>query len=442
MHIIGYSAGTVNPTLGLFLPFAEETNYAKTNITRRPECIIDVNTGDSSITNMQESIVKEVRPMLAIVGGKVWTMVGRELDPGVIIIEQGKISAVSSDLPNLEGAEIIDAKGKVITPGLIDAHCHVGLYEEGIGWAGDDINEATDPLTPYLRAIDGINPEDQGLKDAVCGGVTTVCTGPGSANVIGGQSVVIKTNGRVVDEMVVKHPAGLKVAFGENPKRCFQNKNVSTRMAVAGILRMQLAKAVDYVAKHSKAKEDQVVERDLGMEALALVLRHEIPLRAHAHRADDMMTAMRIAEEFGIDLVLDHCTEGHKIADIIAEKGYPAIVGPTHTSRSKIELKDKQPCTPDVLTKAGVLVALMTDHPVIPINQLIVAAAMAVRSGMDREDALRAVTINPARILGVESQVGSIEPGKDADLVIWSRDPLDVMARAEQVLINGETVFN
>ncbi|HHV43539.1 MAG TPA: amidohydrolase [Firmicutes bacterium] len=379
--------------------------------------------------------------MLAIVNGKILTMAGRTFDPGTILIEEGRIVAVVEGQPELGDKEVIDANGKVITPGLIDAHCHVGLYEEGIGWAGNDINEMTDPVTPFLRAIDGINPEEQGLKDAVMGGVTTVCTGPGSSNVIGGQSVVIKTHGRVVDEMVLKAPAGLKVAFGENPKRCFEQKNVKTRMAVAAILRTQLAKAQDYLAKKQRATEDQVLDRDLGLEVIGQVLRREIPLRAHAHRADDIMTAIRIAEEFNVDLVLEHCTEGHKISDILAQRGYPAIVGPTHSSRSKYELKDTAPANPTILAKAGVLVALMTDHPVIPINHLILTASLAVKAGMDREEALRAVTINPAQILGVEKRVGSIEVGKDADLVLWSQDPLDVQAKAERVLINGKVVY-
>lgn len=379
--------------------------------------------------------------MLAIVNGKILTMAGRTFDPGTILIEEGRIVAVVEGQPELGDKEVIDANGKVITPGLIDAHCHVGLYEEGIGWAGNDINEMTDPVTPFLRAIDGINPEEQGLKDAVMGGVTTVCTGPGSSNVIGGQSVVIKTHGRVVDEMVLKAPAGLKVAFGENPKRCFEQKNIKTRMAVAAILRTQLAKAQDYLAKKQRATEDQVLDRDLGLEVIGQVLRREIPLRAHAHRADDIMTAIRIAEEFNVDLVLEHCTEGHKISDILAQRGYPAIVGPTHSSRSKYELKDTAPANPTILAKAGVLVALMTDHPVIPINHLILTASLAVKAGMDREEALRAVTINPAQILGVEKRVGSIEVGKDADLVLWSQDPLDVQAKAERVLINGKVVY-
>ena len=243
---------------------------------------------------------------------------------------------------------------------------------------------------------------------------------------------------RVVDEMVLKAPQ-IKVAFGENPKRCFEQKNIKTRMAVAAILRPLAAQ--DYLAKKQRATEDQVLDRDLGLEVIGQVLRREIPLRAHAHRADDIMTAIRIAEEFNVDLVLEHCTEGHKISDILAQRGYPAIVGPTHSSRSKYELKDTAPANPTILAKAGVLVALMTDHPVIPINHLILTASLAVKAGMDREEALRAVTINPAQILGVEKRVGSIEVGKDADLVLWSQDPLDVQAKVARVLINGKVVY-
>lgn len=382
--------------------------------------------------------------MLVIKGGKIHTMAGEIIDGGMILIDGGKIVNVGKDLAVPEGARVISAGRKVITPGIIDAHCHAGIGEEGIGFEGRDYNEVTDPVTAHLRAIDAINPEDIGLKDALWGGITSICTGPGSANVIGGEMLVMKTYGQIIDRMIVKSPAGLKAAFGENPKRVYaeQKKSPVTRMATAGQMRDAFVKAQNYMAKQERAKNDpeKMPERDLRMESLARVLRGELPLRAHAHRADDILTAIRIAEEFHFKIVIEHCTEGHRIADVLAEKGVPAIVGPTLTTRSKYELKDRSLTTPGVLVRAGVKVALMTDHPVIPLYMLPIAVGIAVREGLPREEALKTVTINPAQILGVDNRLGSIEKGKDADIVIWSGDPTETSTKAEKVFVGGELV--
>ena len=383
--------------------------------------------------------------MKAIINGKVYTMAGEVLEKGIVLIEDGKIKAVGTDIDVPENAEVIDAEGKIVTPGIIDAHTHVGIGEEGIGWEGSDYNEVSDPVTPHLRAIDAINPEDEGFKDAIKGGITTVMTGPGSANVIGGENLVMKTHGRTVEDMLIYTPSGLKGAFGENPKRVYGQRSVpklpGTRMGTAAVMRKALVDAQNYINQIEKAEEEgKPAERDLAKESLARLIKKEIPLRAHAHRADDILTILRIAKEFDIDVTLEHCTEGHKIADKIAEAGVPAVVGPSLTARSKYELKDKTFKTPGVLTEAGVKVALMTDHPVIPVNYLPICAGLAVRQGMKEIDALKAITINAAEILGVADKVGSLEEGKDADVVIFDGHPLETMTKVTTVLVNGEDV--
>lgn len=384
--------------------------------------------------------------MIAITNGKIYTISGGIIEKGTVLIEDGKIRAVGEGREAPRGARVFDAAGKVVTPGIIDAHTHLGIHEEGIGFEGRDYNEMTEPVTPYMRAIDGINPDEPGTRDALAGGVTTVISGPGSANVIGGESVAIKTCGRVIDRMVIRQPAGLKVAFGENPKRVYNElkKTPMTRMGIAALLRKTLVEGQNYLARIERAKGDpeKMPERDLGMEAVARVLRREMPLRAHAHRADDMMTAIRIAEEFNVLLSLEHATEGHKIADELARRGIPAVVGPTLTSRTKFELRDKTFETPRILYEAGVKFALMTDHPVIPVQYLPLAAALAVREGLPEDAALRAITLSAAEIIGVADRIGSIEPGKDADLVIWSKLPLDPQARAEKVFVDGALVHD
>lgn len=383
--------------------------------------------------------------MRAIVNGKVYTMAGQVIENGTILIEAGKIKAVGSNLEVPAGAEVIDAAGKFVMPGIIDAHTHIGVYEEGIGFEGADGNEMTNPSTPHVRALDAINPMEDGFKGAIAGGVTSVATGPGSANVIGGQALAIKTWGKVVDDMVIMEPLGLKIAFGENPKRVYssQKKSPSTRMAVAAILRENLVAARNYMAKLEKAKDDpeKAPDRDLKMEILVKVLKKEIPLRAHAHRADDITTAVRIAEEFDVNICIEHCTEGHLIADFLAEKGVPAVVGPTLGTRPKVELANMTFKTPGMLHKAGVKVALTSDHPVFPVQQLPIAAALAHKDGLPEEEALKAITINAAEINGVADRVGSIEVGKDADIVIFSGHPFDWKTQVEKTLIDGEIVY-
>ncbi|MFZ5626622.1 MAG: amidohydrolase family protein [Bacillota bacterium] len=372
----------------------------------------------------------------AIVNGQVFTMAGPVYKPGVVLIEGDKIAAVGAAeavaIP--PSAEIIDAAGAYVFPGFIDAHCHVGIYEEIYQVEGDDVNEMTDPATPHLRALDAINPEDVGFKDCLAGGVTTVVVGPGSGNVIGGEMVALKTWGQVLDEMLIR-PVGLKVAFGENPKKVYgaQKRTPSTRMGTAAILRENLVKAANYLAKEEK-------ERDLKLEALARVLKGEMPLRAHAHRADDIATAIRIAREFGVKIVIEHCTEGHKIADWLARQQVAAIVGPVITSRAKVELKDKTPETAKILHNAGVPVALMTDAPVIPANYLNLSAALVAREGLEPMQALAAITSRAAEIVGIADRVGTLEAGKDADMVIWDRFPLELEARPLKIFIEGRVI--
>ena len=384
--------------------------------------------------------------MLAITNGKILTMNlnGDTYAQGTILIEGKKIIDIGEALIIPEDAKVIDAAGKFILPGFIDAHCHVGIMEEIFQIEGDDTNEMTDPITPHLRVIDGVNPEDEGFKDALAGGITTVVTSPGSANVIGGQMTALKTAGKTVETMVLKELVGLKVAFGENPKRVYgnQKKMPATRMATAALLRETLVKAQNYRSKVIKAiKSEEVFERDLKLEVLVKVLEREIPLRAHAHRADDIMTAIRIAEEFNIKLVIEHCTEGHKIAAILAQKRIPAIVGPLLTSRAKVELKDKTPKTAKILSEAGVQVGLMTDHPVIPIDYLSLCAGLAQREGLNEEEALKMITLYPAQILGLDAQIGSLEKGKDADVIIFDGPPLELQSHVIAVYINGEEVY-
>lgn len=382
--------------------------------------------------------------MLLIKNGKVLTMAGEVYEQGDILIDGAKIKAVGENLEVPENTEIIDAKGMWVMPGMVDPHCHIGMWENGMGFEGADGNEMTDPVTPELRAIDAINPEDYCFQEAWEHGITTVVTGPGSANVIGGQFVALKTFGRRVDDMIIKEPLAIKVAFGENPKKVYdgQHKAPSTRMATASILRQALVKAQEYQKKIEKGKKDpdKMPERDLKMEALVMVLNKEIPIKAHAHRADDILTALRIAKEFHIDITIEHCTEGYRIIDYLLEENAKIIVGPLFSDRSKIELKNMTFKAPGILSKAGVKVAMMTDHPVIPIQHLPVCAAIAVREGMDEMEALKSITINAAEVTGIGDRVGSLEPGKDADVVIFDGHPLDVRSKTVWVFINGQAV--
>ena len=388
---------------------------------------------------------------VAIVGGRVAPIVGPDIPGGTVLIENGRIAAVgAADAVAVpDGAQVVDAAGSWVLPGFIEAHGHVGVSEEAEGWAGEDTNEMTEPVTAHVRAIDAINPADMGFRDAISGGVLAVNVNPGSGNPIGGQTVALKCWGRTVDEMALRQPSGMKSALGENPKRVYgeQKKTPSTRLGTAAVIRGALVAAANYLeridAEQRKPEtERKPVDRDLKLEALGLVLRRQIPWRQHCHRADDIATAIRIADEFGYDLVIDHGTEAHLLADIIAARGIPVIIGPLLTSRSKVELRNRSLANPGRLAKAGVTIAITTDHPVVPVNFLAHQAALAVKDGLDRETAMRALTINPARIAGIDDRLGSIEPGKDADLVIWSGDPLDVLSRAVRVFIDGAEIYS
>ncbi len=385
---------------------------------------------------------------VAISGGRVVPIVGEEIPGGTVLIENGKIAAVGGNVAVPDGARVIDAAGSWVLPGFIEAHGHLGVSEEAEGWAGQDTNEMTEPVTAHVRAIDAINPAEMGFRDAISGGVLAVNINPGSGNPVGGQTVALKCWGRTVDQMALRQPSGMKSALGENPKRVYgeQKKTPSTRLGTAAVIRGALVDAANYLrrieAEQAKPEaERKPVDRDLKLEALGRVLRREIPWRQHCHRADDIATAIRIADEFGYDLVIDHGTEAHLLAGILAARDIPVIIGPLLTSRSKVELRNRSLANPGKLARAGVTIAITTDHPVVPVNFLVHQAALAVKDGLDRETALRALTINPARIAGIEDRLGSIEPGKDADLVLWSGDPLDVLSRAERVFVDGAEIY-
>ena len=383
--------------------------------------------------------------MFAITRARIHPISGPVIPSGTVLVVDGKIQAVGPEVAIPEGCRVIDADGATVVPGFIDAHCHVGLWEEGIKFEGDDGNEMTDPITPHMRALDGINPQDMGFEDARSAGVTTLFVLPGSANVIGGQPVCLKTAGVAIDDMAIRQPAGLKVAFGENPKRVYHSKNKmpTTRMGIAAMMRQSFVDAQTYARKQERAREkgEPGPDRDLRMEAIATSLSRRVPMRAHAHRTDDILTAVRIAEEFNLDLVVEHCTEGHKIAPLLAEKGVRAVVGPSMSCRSKVELRERNYETAAILQKAGVMVAIMTDHPVVPIHHLTLCAALAAKAGMGREAALAAITLNAARICGVDHRVGSIEPGKDADLVLLDGHPFDIDTNVLTTWIDGQVVY-
>ena len=386
---------------------------------------------------------------VAITGGRVVPVTADPVENGTVLIEDGKITAVGAGLAVPDGAQVIDAAGQWVLPGFIEVHGHVGVHEEAQGWAGSDTNEMTEPVTAQVRALDAINPADLGFRDAITGGVLAVNVNPGSGNPIGGQTVALRCWGRTVDEMLLREPSGLKSALGENPKRVYgeQGKMPSTRLGTAAVIRGAFVAAANYLAKldaeAAKPEADRKpVDRDLKLEALGRVLRREIPWRQHCHRADDIATALRIAEEFGYDLVIDHGTEAHLVADLLAARNIPVIIGPLFTSRSKVELLNRSLANPGRLARAGVTIAITTDHPVVPIHFLVHQATLAVKEGLDRDTALAALTINPARIAGVDGRLGSIEPGKDADLVLWSGDPLDVFSRAQRALIGGREIYS
>jgi imidazolonepropionase-like amidohydrolase len=386
---------------------------------------------------------------VAITGGRVVPIEGEPIDGGTVLVIDGRIAAVGgADFEPPPGVDVIDATGRWVLPGLVDAHTHLGAREEGEGWAGHDTNELTGPIQAHVRVLDAINPADEGFRDAIAGGVLTAGITPGSGNPVGGQTVAVHCWGRTVDDMVLRSPAGMKSALGENPKRVLGERRVnpSSRLGTAAAIRTALVETLNYLEKEKDQDESEervrlTQSRDLKHEALGRVLRREIPWRQHCHRADDIATALRLAEEFGYDLVIDHGTEGYLIADKIAAAEVPVVTGPLITARSKVELRNRTMANPGLLAAAGVTVAIATDHPVVPVHLLIVQAALAVRDGLDRDTALRAVTINPARIMRVADRIGSLVPGKDADVTIWSGDPFDIMSRVEAAYIGGREIY-
>lgn len=380
---------------------------------------------------------------MLIINGKILTMDDKTYENGYIEIKGKFISGLGdmSCCPQAEEGEIVlDAKGAWVMPGIIEAHCHIGIIEEKLGAMGDDCNEETKPVTPELRALDAVNPMDPAFHDALAAGITSVMVGPGSANVVGGQFLFMKTHGRCIDDMVVKNPAAMKVAFGENPKTAYGDKDMypSTRMATAALLRKTLFEAKQY---WNDKTSGELAKEDFQKEAWLPVLKGEIPLKAHAHRADDILTAIRIAKEFGVDITIDHCTEGHLITEEIKASGFPAIVGPDLTARSKPEVQYMNFKTNKVLSEAGVVTAITTDHPVSLIQYLPLCAGLAVKNGMAEKEALRAITINAARICRVDHRVGSLKKGKDADIAVFSGSPLAIETRTLWTLVNGEIVY-
>ena len=384
--------------------------------------------------------------MLHIVNAHLRPITSPDIPCGQLLIDGGKIVAMGETVDAPAGCEVFDAKGGLVTPGFIDAHTHIGLHEEAVRWEGADYNEITSPVTPEMRAIDAINPNDEAFDVALRGGVTTAVTGPGSANVIGGTFCALKLHGDNVDDMVIRPAVAMKIAMGENPKGCYgQNgkKAPMTRMAIAALLRETLAKAKKYSSDIEEAEKDNKAKPfDFQMEAMLPVIRREIPLKAHAHRADDILTVLRVCREFDVDVTLDHVTEGHLIVDKLVDAGKPVLVGPSLGSKSKFELKEKSFATPGILNKAGLEVCIITDAPVIPLNYLPLCAGLAIREGLDEEAAWRAITINPAKVAGIADRVGSLEVGKDADIAVWCGDPLrDIQARTVQVFVDGEAVL-
>ena len=380
--------------------------------------------------------------MLLIKNGYVKTMAGEDIQNGCVLIgDDGKIAEVGANIAAPENCTVVDAEGRLVTPGCVDAHCHIGLDNEAVGWEGRDYNEIVDPITPQMRAIDSIYPQDEAFENAVKNGVTSACTGPGSANVVGGTFTAIKLSGNRVDKMIIKEAIAMKCAFGENPKRCYgqgMKKSPMTRMGSAALLRELLFKTKRYLSDKEEGKNPPF---DMKLEAMIPVIKGELPLKAHAHRADDIFTAIRIAKEFGVKLTLDHCTDGSIIASELAEEGYPAFVGPTLGGKSKVELCNKSFTTPKELFDAGVDISIITDAPVIPLQYLPMCAGLAVNAGLPEEEAWKAITINPATQTGIGDRVGSLEVGKDGDVVIWTADPITVVgASAYLTVIDGKIV--
>lgn len=383
--------------------------------------------------------------MLAIVSGRILPIDGPVLEHGTVLIDGSRIVAVGDRVEIPAGVEVIDASGMYVTPGLIDAHSHVGIWEEALGHEGVDVNEATNPVTPHVRAVDAINPEDEGLRLAYQRGVTTVWSAPGSANVLGGEGVTMHTHGKTMEDMILRAPWGIKAAMGENPKGSYGGRKQmpQTRMAIAAILREWFIKAEEYMKKIERAAGDpeRMPSRDLGLDNLVSVLKGEQPLRVHAHRADDIMTAIRVAEEFHFTLTIEHATEAHKIADELARRGIRIIIGPTLTARSKVELRDRSLLTPRVCAEAGVEFALMTDHPVVHVGDLNIEAGIAVGMGLDETAAFKALTRTAAEICGVGDRLGTLAPGKDADIVVWNGHPLEATTSVSATIVSGKVVY-
>lgn len=383
-----------------------------------------------------------------ILGGTIKTMAGEDIRDGCVHIADGKIAAIGKrDEVTIHPAhheQVLEIKDGIIMPGIIEAHCHMGITEEKKGMEGDDCNETVDPVTPWLRAIDAINTMDAAFDDAVRAGITAAMIGPGSSNVVGGQFAFLKTKGRRVDDLIVKAPAAMKVAFGENPKVNYsgQGQSPSTRMAIAGMLRKELSRARQYARdKENAKKQGRDFQEDFTLECWMPVLNREIPLKAHVHRVDDIYTAIRIAREFNLRMTLDHCSEGHLIAEDLAKEGFPAIVGPDFASRSKIEVQNVAFKTAGVLNRAGVMTAITTDHPVSLIQSLPLCVGMAVKAGLPMEEGYKAMTAYAASICGVEDRMGSLEQGKDADIAIFDGNPMEVFTRTLYTIIDGEIVY-
>ena len=385
---------------------------------------------------------------MLIINGAVHTMDGPVIKNGYVAIKGSKIARVGpmEDCPKSWEGEVFDAQGEHICPGFIDAHCHLGMFGDALGFESDDGNEETDPCTPHLRAIDGVNPLDRCFSEARAAGVTTVLTGPGSANPVSGQFAALKTDGRWVDAMVVRAPAAMKLALGENPKQVYHDRDETpvTRMATAAIIRENLRKAVEYGEKMDRAARDEDADPpdyDAKLEALLPVVRGELPVHIHAHRADDIATGVRIAREFQLKCVIVHGTEGHLLPELLAQAGIPVITGPSLGDRSKPELANMTLENPALLQRAGVDVAICTDHPEVPVQYLPLCAALAVKGGMDQESALAAITIGAARIAGLEEGLGSLTPGKEGDVVVTSRHPLELLGEVRAVLLGGRRII-
>jgi len=376
---------------------------------------------------------------LLIKNGQLLTMKNEKILKEDILIENGKIVKILSNIKAQVGTKIYDAKEKLITPGLIDPHCHVGLYEEGVGEIGHLGNEKSDPVTPNIDAVYGINPMDYAFKEALQAGITTVVTGPGSANVIGGTYAALKTYGETIEDMIIKERVAMKSALGENPIKVYgyKNKEPMTRMAIAALFRETLQQTREYLEEKERGKD---VKKDFKLEALKDVLEKNMILKIHAHRADDIVTALRIAKEFDINITIEHCSEGHLIAKHLKKANAKVILGPLLTNRSKYELKNLSVKSASILAKEKIEFALCTDHPVIPIQYHAIQAALTVREGVSQFEALKAITINAAKLTGIDERVGSIEEGKDADIVVWETHPFDLMGKPKAVFINGEKV--